>query len=522
MRARPLALAPARPLPRLALIGSALAALALAGLALAVRVAYAQAVVFPGLDDPAFYVLVARNLAAGRGLVIDALWSYQLPFAAVSHPSHEYWMPLASLLMAPALALLGPGLWPAQLPGLLAGALLAPFTWLVGRRALPATSRAAIALAAALIALSATLAYQSASLDSAAVFALSAALALAVAAGERRAAAAGAGLLAGLAYLARGDGLLLPFALALGWWLLGRRSAERYALLAAGFALIAGPWWLRNWLAFGSPTPVSLLASAWQTSYLQTFNFARPAQLGDLLALGAGGILALRRDALLVAALQYVNATFAWGLLAPFGLWHLRRRPLFALAGVYALLLLASTTLVFSVQTQFGTFYHSLGATLPFLALATVAALEDGLARVHRPQYRWLAAVVLLGLALYLQASAFAGVRREHLRLAAQFEAIAGWLEQEVEPGAVVMTTQPHSLLYASGHPAIPLPAAEPPAAALAAAERYGARYLILTEAAGRYPDALEPPPPGFALLRRADLAGTDTRLYRLEPTAGR
>ena len=47
--------------------------------ALIVRLGEASLLSFPGLDDPAFYLSVAENLAEGRGLIIDALW--ELPDA---------------------------------------------------------------------------------------------------------------------------------------------------------------------------------------------------------------------------------------------------------------------------------------------------------------------------------------------------------------------------------------------------------------------------------------------------------
>jgi len=46
-------------------------------LALAVRAVAAAAVTFPVPEDTAYYDSVARNLLEGRGLISDALWSYQ-------------------------------------------------------------------------------------------------------------------------------------------------------------------------------------------------------------------------------------------------------------------------------------------------------------------------------------------------------------------------------------------------------------------------------------------------------------
>ncbi len=178
-----------------------------------IRLALAARLEFPPLDDPAFYVQTARSLAAGRGLVSDVLWSYQFPFSSVTHASHEYWMPMATLLMAPWIKAFGDSLLIAQLPGTLCGALLVPLTYLLGRLARPDDRR--IAIGAALMMLGGALpVYQAASTDSAAPFALLGASALLTGglAIERRSAWLSllAGVLGGLAYLARSDGMLIP------------------------------------------------------------------------------------------------------------------------------------------------------------------------------------------------------------------------------------------------------------------------------------------------------------------------
>ena len=57
------------------------------------------------------------------------------------------------------------------------------------------------------------------------------------------------------------------------------------------------------------------------------------------------------------------------------------------------------------------------------------------------------------------------------------------------------MTDATHSLNYASGHPCIALPGNEPPDSAWQAAQRYGARYLIVTQDFGLYPEILATQP---------------------------
>jgi hypothetical protein len=64
------------------------------------------------------------------------------------------------------------------------------------------------------------------------------------------------------------------------------------------------------------------------------------------------------------------------------------------------------------------------------------------------------------------------------------------------------MTTQPYTLNYVSQHPTIVLPGSEGPDAAWEAAQRYGARFLIITQSFGQYPQILhDQPDPRFRLL---------------------
>jgi asparagine N-glycosylation enzyme membrane subunit Stt3 len=209
-------------------------------LAVAGRWVFAKAVVFPPLDDPAFYLKTGENLVDGRGLEVDALWSYQDPALGVTHPSHEHWMPLPTGLIAAAFAvqrfLFGvpePTFPVGQMPGLILGALLVPLTYVVGRRILPGKGSRWVALVAALlVALNATLAYQSASADSSAPFAFLAAwvLALAVRKPGDTGGYLSTGVLIGLAYLTRSDGLLLLAAIPLAWWLLPAAPSFRLRL----------------------------------------------------------------------------------------------------------------------------------------------------------------------------------------------------------------------------------------------------------------------------------------------------
>jgi hypothetical protein len=192
-------------------------------------------------------------------------------------------------------------------------------------------------------------------------------------------------------------------------------------------------------------------------------------------------------------------------------LWLLRREWAFFPPLVYGTLLFLVTAIVFPVSSVSGTFYHSLGAIVPFIALAAVYAVNRIARRALRKPMGarilfTVVAVVLVALSAVQMLQALQSVTERHQAEKDQFEEAVGWLAQNAKPGDVVMTTQPYTLNYASGHPAIVLPGSEPPDAAWEAAQRYNARFLIITQNFGLYPAVLqEQPDPRFHLLETTE-----------------
>jgi hypothetical protein len=97
--------------------------------AVVARVAVATIIVFPKPEDTAYYVEVAKNLVEGRGLVADALWSYQTLPLTVPREAFEVWLPLPSLLAAVPMALLGTTFAAAQVSSVLVGSIVAVLAW---------------------------------------------------------------------------------------------------------------------------------------------------------------------------------------------------------------------------------------------------------------------------------------------------------------------------------------------------------------------------------------------------------
>lgn len=91
-----------------------------------------------------------------------------------------------------------------------------------------------------------------------------------------------------------------------------------------------------------------------------------------------------------------------------------------------------------------------------------------------------------------------------HKRWEGEFSLASQWLS--AQGAQAVVTTQPYSLHYASGLPAVMLPAGDPPETVREVAWRYNADYVVGFGRFGRYPQALrEDSPPGFTWAFESD-----------------
>ena len=508
---------------------------ALFGVTLVVRVVQAAQLHFPPLDDPAYYVKAAQNVLAGRGLSIAVAWNYvPLPASAGLHPAFDYWMPLTSFAMLPFLWLSGGAYWATQIAGVLAGAALAPMTYAFGRRVLPNTQ---LAVAAALItALSPLLVYQSATPDSAMLYAALAAGALLVS--ESNTSYAGlspptpsslrtrrsavpkkeggvrvhyiiAGIMAGLAFLARTPAVFIVAA-----WLIcvvlarghRRQAAQNTAAAIGGFVVVVAGWLVRNLLTFGFLTSPAGTQTIFLTDYNDLFAYNAPTGWNDLItqAGGVGALLAERGAALL--GVWGSLGSFFWptGLLPVAGAILLWRQPQARLPLIYCLLLSLGLPLVFGVASEYGSFYHSAGSMSPFLAPAAVLAvyrLGGLLARIGpRKSYdrrlRQLGGALvgaLIMLNLVILPPTLTATAARHSNEGNQFGRIAAWLREH--PARAVVANEPTTLNYVSDVPALRLPANQDAATVRELMKRYGADYVIVTAHVGKYPEALRDTP---------------------------
>ena len=380
--------------------------LLLYGLALVVRAILIVGFPYPAYPDSAYYVDVARSLHAGQGFNVDFIWIFAEVGGVIPAnptlpiPSNAHWMPLASMVQVPFMAVFGDVAWASAAPFALIGALAAPLTWAIAR---DAGARSFVANGAGiLVAIPLLSTVFMAQPDNFSLYQPLVIAALWMTArglrGSGRAFVA-AGLFAGLATMARNDGLLVlvTIGVAFAWdrWRAWRSHGNRRAAVpvaaavgaVAVFGLVMAPWWARQLAVFGSLSPSSASGKVLFIRDIGEWNsITTPATLEHLLGMGIGPLLATRIGGAVAALMIFVTLVCGF-VLAPLmlvGGWARRRSTDFGPFFVYAGLLFGFSALVSAVHVPGGTFIHSAVALAPYgyilafeglvLAIAWVAA----------------------------------------------------------------------------------------------------------------------------------------------------
>jgi 4-amino-4-deoxy-L-arabinose transferase-like glycosyltransferase len=459
----------------------------------------------PAYPDSFYYVAVARELAAGHGFQVPYVWGFvdvggRLPDAGVLPiPSNAHWMPLAALVQVPFIWLLGATPVASALPFWIASAATAPLTWYVARDSGLAPWQALGA--GVMVALPALVSPFLAQPDNFGLFMFLGTLSLWLCArglrGDRRSFALG-GLVVGLAFLSRNDGVLLgmPFALAFLLDLVRTPRASRIGWTAAlvcagGFLLVVAPWILRQLEVFGSISPSAASGRIlWITEYRDLYSVSTEATPTSFLAQGIVPLLASRVLGLVNALGLFATQPLLL-FLAPFvvaGAWWRRRDAAFQPWVVYALCLFAASGLLFAVHVPNGTFLHSAVALIPYAYLAALVGIEGVVAAIARRRTSWSApraTRILSGMAMGAVAV---------IAVVATFLTARGWQRAQDIAVAVaapladvpreerVMSPDAGAFWYLAGRSGIvtpedPLPVVED------ALRRYGVRWLILQRA---------------------------------------
>jgi len=523
--------------------------LLLACLGLGISFAVARFQPFPGYLDSDYYFGGGVQLARGNGFSEPYLWNYLDDPSGLPHPSHTYWMPLASMLAASGMWLTGQTTYAAGRLGFLAIAAIAPIV--SASLAYAFSKRRELAVVSGLLAVF-SIYYVPflAVTDNYGAYIVLGALFFLAMESRRDAACIAMGLIAGTMTLARSDGVLW---LALAWVVavLGARSSAsvaapegplpngaraprsafagalvRIALALGGFIVVMTPWFLRNYAVHGALLAPGGEHLLWLKTYDETFMYpAEELTFGRWLAQGFPAIMSSRLTAL---RWNLLNAFAAQGgiFLFPFvliGAWTHRRdaRVQVGLLGWCALLLVM--TLAFPFAGARGGFFHG-GASLQSLwwALAPLglesavqAARKRNLFTPHAPR---VFRAALVGIAA-LMSTVIISLR-----------VLPGWGEGEQEypkveafmvgngaqPEEVVMVRNPPGYYIISGRPAIVVPYTGA-AVMLAAARRYGASLLVIERSGAAGPIKLvydDLRSESFEFMGELD----GTRIFRVRP----
>ena len=203
-----------------------------------------------GFSDTFFYSWVGAALSQGHG------------FTFLGRPS-AHWPPGYPVLLAGVYKVFGADTRNALVANAVLGALTVPLVYLIGLRTFGRP--AAVVAAAALALLPGQILIGDVALaETFYVFELVAFVALAIVLSRRPRSLVVLGVVAGLAALTRGEGLLFPLIVLGMWWAArGRRVALRdTAAVVAVMVLTIAPWTIRNAIVMHGFVPVATNASA--------------------------------------------------------------------------------------------------------------------------------------------------------------------------------------------------------------------------------------------------------------------
>ena len=509
--------------------------------ALAVRVAAAAVVRFPIPEDTAYYAGVARNLVEGRGLISDALWSYQTQPLVVPRAAFEVWLPLPSLLAAVPMAVAGAANWfrAAQVISIAASSIVAVLAWRLGadvaaEMAMPVGRARSVGIGTGLVAaVLGPLVIYGALPDSTAIFAalsLAACLLMTRLAAHEEVAAENErgrrhvpdqrrqqgwrrqqswrlvvlGLLFGFAALTRSEAAWLGLAwAAVAWfWTPGsrRRRIGLVAVPAVIGILVVLPWVVRDWVAFGTPLPGQTISNALFVHSYDVFAYGDPPTLAGYLAQGPAALAGMHMAGIAhdLFAVLLIPA-FPVGLVGLLVLpWVGRRRSLRPLALVAALTFLI-TSLAFPIATQSGTFLHAAGSTFVLLTVCCAVALDGLIVRIGRLRHwtnpvSWLGPAFAIAAVVPLCLVSVSSVAGQADEVSARYDALpaamarAGVALDGVSP---VITDNPIWLAESARIPTLALPE-ESPDSVLVLARHFGAKLLVVrTETDSEWPGIL-------------------------------
>jgi len=462
----------------------------------------------PHHGDISFYYAVARNLAEGRGFVIDYVWNFWNHPKGIPTFSNDWWMPLTSVLSALGMLVGGVSYASAQDTMVVVTSVLPLVVYLLGSELWG--SRAVGLVGAALATTFHLFLDQVSAPLSHAPYVVLASLALWLIVRSMRDGRSWkwAGAAIGLAQLARSDAIVLFGALAAAALVCRPRPRWR-ALLAAPlcWAAVMSPWWIHNLAVLGTPQPGGSLRAAFLPSYEAWYALPESVTPQAWLAQGWGPVLELKRR---ISAVNLetaatgvvsgaVNRSGAWEhaplvamlWLSWIGLLTTLRRRFVPFWTQWALVWVFYSLVFTAVGAEsFRTGMYSVYPTLVLCAAAGLLALARAASRLLPAGESWrqrAAAALVAGASIWLVAGHLRYARAAMIERGAaideMYAAYTALRKQVIEPlglqDAVIMSREVHELNALTGVKGVMIPF-EPEPVIREVARRYGARHILL------------------------------------------
>ena len=486
----------------------------LSGLILPFIIAQFQPI--PGYLDSDYYYAGGIQLAKGNGFTEPYLWNYLDGTTTLPHPSHTYWMPLASIISALGMWVTGQATYAsARLPFIIIAALVVPVTAAV---AYAFSKKRDLAIISALLAIFSI--YHAPFVgvtDNFSPFMLFGGLYFIFVSKIIEDSAPKKywfflGLLAGLLTLSRSDGLLW-LALTFLFAIRNLQPSTRNPVLSAaegqhatrptftfhlssfiltllGFLLIMSPWYARNLNAFGALMAPGGSRALWLENYDQTFIYP-PEQLNmeSFLATGWNEILSDRLWAF-GTNLQSGFAAHGGIILFPFivaGVIYFRKDERVKLASTAWLILFFVMTFIFPFAGARGAFFHAGAALQPMWWTLAPLGLDEILLSLRKRNWGSdqtkvifrsalvMIAIILTAFVVDLRLFTLGWGEGEEIYPAVE----AFLLENGIEDDDIVIVRNAPGYYIATDRSAISIPYGGENAI-LAAAKQFGAEYLVL------------------------------------------
>jgi len=457
----------------------------------------------PGYMDADYYFAGGAELAKGNGFTEPYLWNYLDDPQGLPHPSHTYWMPLASIVSAIGMWITGQltyasGRFPFILLSAFVPLLTATLAFVISRNRL-------LAIVSGLLSIFSL--YYAPFMpvpDNYAIFMLLGGTFLLLAPRRQKWILIVLGALAGFMTLARSDGLLwLGLAgLTVIWKSLNKEDGtknsftKRVALIVPagllallGYFLVMGGWHFRNYTLFHlflTPGGGRLL---WLQNYNQTFSYpAESITREGFLAAGWNAALNVRLKTL-GSNLGNVFAAQGGIFLFPFiliGLWNLRKEFRVKIGITGWLILLFVMTVIFPFAGARGSFFHAGAAFQPLWWVAAPVGLNAVIKAARRrglfadsayTVFQGMLVLLAVFMTYYLVNLRVFGAWATEDGVYAEVEQV--FIENGISPQVGVIVRNPPGYYISTGRPAIALPYGDE-MVIQQVAKRYGAGLLVL------------------------------------------